>query len=188
VTTFHAGETVTVKLQETIYHPGYFRISIAETRAADATSKEFPDPALTDSENCHFDRAAVKTAPHDAVLADGLFMVSAQSSENRSLTQTITLPNKPCDKCTLQVVQVMEGHPASSCFYFHCAEIEILPAQGGEAAGSGGGAAMLPASSDDGGGCSVVQVAATNSRVAGWGVLGITWVFGRRRRNVRFRR
>src|SRR3954466_2567799 len=46
VTTFHAGETIKLQLQETVYHPGYFRVSFAPVAAADATSSEFPDPAL----------------------------------------------------------------------------------------------------------------------------------------------
>ncbi|HKP61318.1 MAG TPA: SCE4755 family polysaccharide monooxygenase-like protein, partial [Polyangiales bacterium] len=118
LTTFRAGETITVQLQETIYHPGYFRISIAETSAAEATTADFPDPALTDTENCHYDHAAVMTTPHGQVLGDGLFMASELSAENRSLMTQVKLPDKPCEHCALQVVQVMEGHPASSCFYF----------------------------------------------------------------------
>jgi hypothetical protein len=168
VTTFQAGETITVELQETIYHPGYFRIAIAETRAADATSAHFPDPALTDTENCYYDRAAVKTVPHDAVLADGLFMAEALSAENRSLTQQVKLPEEACEHCTLQVVQVMEGHPASSCFYFHCAEIQILAAEGG-----------TPAASSDGGGCSVAQLGARSSTGAAWWLLAIAWALWR---------
>src|SRR6187402_2422236 len=33
VTTFRAGETITVEWQATIAHPGYFRIALAENRA-----------------------------------------------------------------------------------------------------------------------------------------------------------
>ena len=168
VTRYHAGEKVTVKWQETIYHPGYFRIAIAKTRAADATAEDFPDPPLTDTENCHYDQAAVQTMPHGDVLADGLFMASETSAANRSLMHEITLPDEPCESCTLQVVQVMEGHPAASCFYFHCADIEILPAdegagasgsggggRGGDEPGADGGGAGGPKSGSDDGGCSI---------------------------------
>jgi hypothetical protein len=177
VTTFHAGETITVELQETVYHPGYFRISIAPTLAADATSTHFPDPPLTDLADCHYDNAAVQTRPHDAVLADGLFMAADQNGSNRSLMQQVKLPSEPCDRCTLQVVQVMEGHPASSCFYFHCADIEILPADGDTT--------TTPASSHDSSGCSVAYAGDRSSTAAAWCVLGIASVFSRRRRSRR---
>jgi hypothetical protein len=181
-TTFHAGETITVEWQETIYHPGYFRISIADTSAAQATTDDFPDPALTDAMNCHYDRAAVMTTPHDDVLADGLFMADAVSGENRSLMQRVKLPDEPCENCTLQVVQVMEGHPASSCFYFHCAEIEILPHDGAGAAGTSGPTTTPPASSDDGGGCSIAHAGVRSSAGAFWFLLGVAWALWARTR------
>jgi hypothetical protein len=161
VTTFHAGETISVEWQETVYHAGYFRISLAPVSPADATSADFPDPALTDTENCHFDHALVQTQPHDNVLADGLHMASDQNGSNRSLTAEVKLPSEPCEHCTLQLVQVMEGHPASSCFYFHCAEIEVVAADnsGSSDAGisPGGGSAGKDDHDppDDDGGCAI---------------------------------
>jgi hypothetical protein len=172
VTTFHAGETISVQLQETVYHPGYFRIALAKTHAADATTTDFPDPPLSDPDNCLFDKAAVKTGAHDNVLADGLFMVEEQSAPGRSLMQDVKLPNEPCDDCTLQIVQVMEAHPAQSCFYFHCADIKILPADGG--------ASATPATDD--GGCAVANAGVAGSSAAWWATLGIGAVLYRRRR------
>src|SRR5690349_1352354 len=97
VTAFHAGETITLEWQETTYHPGYYRISLAQTAAASATAANFPDPPLTDRQDCHYDRAAVPTGPHDNVLADGLYMASELDGPNRSFTQQVTLPNTPCE-------------------------------------------------------------------------------------------
>lgn len=179
VTTFHAGETITVDLEETVYHPGYFRISLAPVSAASATTKDFPDPPLTDTVNCHYDNAAVKTVPHDDVLADGLFMASAQNAENRRLTHEVKLPNQPCEHCTLQIVQVMEGHPASSCFYFHCAEIKIVAAEGAAGASAG---TVTPAGSNESSGCSVAQVRSRNALTAAWCAIGFAAVLYRRRR------
>ena len=145
VTSYRAGETITVKWLETVYHPGYFRIALARTSAAEATTADLPDPPLTDPVACYYDRSAVPTAPHGDVLADGLFMAEEISAEGRMLMHEVTLPDEPCERCTLQVVQVMENHGGESCFYFHCADIEILPAQGGAsgmgAAGEGQSAA-----------------------------------------------
>jgi hypothetical protein len=185
VTTFHAGETITVQWQETVYHPGYFRISLAPVAAADATSADFPNPALTDPDNCHYDPAAVQTVPHDNVLADGLYMVDAQSGTNRSLTQDVKLPDAPCDHCTLQIVQVMEGHPAASCFYFHCADIQVLPAESGSAGGAAGaGAAGSAAASHESSGCAVAGGGrARGSKTAAGCLLLAAWAFERRRRS-----
>jgi Lytic polysaccharide mono-oxygenase, cellulose-degrading len=184
VTTFHAGETITVELQETVYHPGYFRISVAPTSAADATSADFPDPPLTDPVDCHYDHAAVQTHPHEDVLADGIFMAAEQNGTNRSLRQEVKLPSEPCESCTLQVVQVMEGHPASSCFYFHCADIKILPASGSAGSGTAGGTAGTSGTGGktDSGGCSVARAGARSSTAAAWCLLGLASVFYRRRR------
>jgi hypothetical protein len=145
VTTFTAGQTVVLQLEETIYHPGYFRVSLARTRAAGATTADFPNPALTDPVDCHYDAKAVATGAHDNVLADGLFMAEGQDGTNRSLMPSIKLPDEPCEECSLQVVQVMEGHPGSSCFYFHCADIRIVaaPALGPTDAGSTADAGRL---------------------------------------------
>jgi hypothetical protein len=187
VTTYRAGETIAVRWEETIYHPGYFRIALARTRAADATSADFPDPPLTDPVGCYYDRAAVQTAPHGDVLADGLFMAEAISADNRTLMQEVTLPDEPCEACTLQVVQVMEGHGGESCFYFHCADIEILPAAGGTPGTSGTGAAGTadgPPSGkqDDGAGCSVAPANAFSSPATAALLLTLTFVLRRNRR------
>jgi hypothetical protein len=180
-TTFKPGETISVEWQETVYHAGYWRISFAPKAPADVTSTDFPDPALTELENCHYDKSMVKTSPHDNVLADGLFMVDEQSGTGRSLKQEIKLPDQPCEHCTLQIVQVMEGHPASSCYYFHCAEIKIAPAQGMSAAASGSGAAEPPAAHEDSGGCTVARVGAGSLAPLAWfALLGLA--FARRRR------
>ncbi|MEY4511171.1 MAG: hypothetical protein RLZZ450_3293 [Pseudomonadota bacterium] len=126
VTSFSPGQTVTLELEETVYHPGYFRVSLARTTAARATTMDFPNPPLTDPVDCHFDAKAVATGAHGNVLADGLFMIEGQEGTNRSLKPSVTLPDEPCADCTLQIVQVMEGHPGSSCFYYHCADIKIV--------------------------------------------------------------
>lgn len=136
VTEVHAGDTITVKIQETVYHPGYFRIALAEKR------DDFTIPAVDNPMSCAFDLNKVPTGAHDNVLADGLFKVESMSGSNRMLMQDVKLPDKACDKCTLQVVQVMLNHGLNSCYYYHCADLKILPAgaTGSAAAGSGGSA------------------------------------------------
>ena len=47
-TSFHAGDTIDIEAQETVHHPGYFRVSLAETTAADAAmaSDKIPGTAF----------------------------------------------------------------------------------------------------------------------------------------------
>jgi hypothetical protein len=124
-TTFHAGETITVQWMTTIPHPGYMRIALAANRA------DFKDPPLDDATQCSFNLASVPKAPHDNVLVDGI--------DPTKTMQQVTLPNTPCDKCTLQVIDVMQDHGGGSCFYYHCADIKILPAGATGTGGTGGG-------------------------------------------------
>jgi hypothetical protein len=147
VTTVHAGDTISVEVQETVYHAGYWRISLAADRST------FTDPPLTDTSACTFDLDSVPTGAHDNVLMDGLDKTSAASGSNRHLTHQVTLPDQPCDKCTLQVIQVMMDHGPPNCFYYHCADLKILPATG--AAGSGAGGAGASGTSAGAGGTSV---------------------------------
>jgi hypothetical protein len=185
-TTFRAGETITVRMDETIYHPGYFRISLAKTSAAKATTEHFPDPPLTDPVDCHYDREAVPTGPHDNVLLDGLFTAEGEDGENRSLTQKVKLPDEPCDDCTLQIMQVMEGHPASSCFYYHCADIEIVAAAGSASDASDDDQRAGPAAESDG--CSLAFGSVSRSSTsAAWSLLSIAaacWLRRRARRTA----
>jgi MYXO-CTERM domain-containing protein len=190
VTTYQAGQTVNVQWNETVYHPGYFRIALAHKKPSDVTMDDLPNPPLTDSDECDYDKSAVPTTAHDNVLADGLFMVDDIAGMNRSLNQDVTLPDQPCDDCTLQVVQVMEKHGASSCFYFHCAEIKIVPAasgaagaagQAGSAPSAGSGAASRPAAASSGG-CSVATIGAGSSTALSWTLIVALWALRRRQR------
>jgi hypothetical protein len=150
VTTFHAGETIQVDIQETVYHPGYFRVALAENRA------DFKDPPLTNAQSCAADLDAVMMAPHDNVLVDGIAKTAA-SGTNRHIMQDVKLPDKPCDKCTLQVVQLMKDHGPPSCFYYHCADIKILPATDAGAGAGAGGSSGATAGSSAGAGAAAVS-------------------------------
>jgi MYXO-CTERM domain-containing protein len=131
VTTFNAGDMVNVTWQITVPHDGYFRISIAEKAAKNVTMADFPDPPFTNATQCSLDLAAVMKGPHDNVLMDGI--------DPTSTGQMVKLPNKPCDACTLQVIQVMKDHGPPNCIYYHCADIKVLAA--GATGGAGSGAA-----------------------------------------------
>lgn len=125
VTTFKAGETISVEWTETIGHPGYFRVALAENRA------DLKDPTHEVDGNCNVkDRSKILTGAHDNVLADGI-LIQANGGPARpgapNFKHQVTLPNKPCEKCTLQLIQFMENHPPG-CIYYHCADIKIVAA------------------------------------------------------------
>jgi hypothetical protein len=142
VTEFHAGDTIEVDWVDTIAHPGYFRIALAQNRS------DLKDPTIMQDASCNFDESMVPKTASGNVLADGIHFRTRNgfnAPAGTMFSQMVTLPNQPCDKCTLQVVQVMESdiQALSNCHYFHCADIKILPAgaptsTGGTGSGSGG--------------------------------------------------
>jgi len=135
VTQFHAGDTIEVDWVDTVAHPGYFRIALAENRA------DLKNPTIVQDSLCNFDESMVPTMASGNVLADGVHFRTRNgfnAPAGTMFSSMVTLPNQPCDKCTLQVIQIMENdlQSLSDCYYFHCADISILPA--GQGANTGG--------------------------------------------------
>src|SRR5450631_4294785 len=132
VTTFHVGDKVTFNWTETVPHDGHFRISLAVN-----SRDELKDPAVT-TMNSDGTAAAVAISTAYPVLADNLFPHTAASvSANKAYTYTVTIPNTPCAKCTLQLLQFMANHPLDPSYFYHqCADVTILGAGG--SGGSGG--------------------------------------------------
>ena len=74
--------------------------------------------------------------PVAPVLVDGLYPHTAASiTTPKAYSYDLKLPNTPCTRCTLQLVQFMNHHPYNmpgGYFYHHCADISIqLGADGG---------------------------------------------------------
>ena len=112
VTTVSAGSTLTVRWDNTVVHPGHFRISF------DADGQNFSIPAAVDD---------FYTDPN--VLADDI-----PSAPSGAATQTfdISLPDIECDHCTLQVLQVLTDHAPyttdenSDDLHFRCADLVLV--------------------------------------------------------------
>jgi hypothetical protein len=132
VTTLHVGDKVTFNWTETVPHDGHFRIALAIN-----SRDELTDPMVT-KKNSDGTAAEVATSTAYPVLADNLFPHTAASvSANKAYTYTVTIPNTPCTKCTLQLLQFMANHPLDPSYFYHqCADVTILGAGG---AGGGGG-------------------------------------------------
>lgn len=128
VTELASGATIEVVFDEYIDHPGHFRI------AFDADGDDdFRDPPCL--ENCvsRTDPAPVFATYSDpTVLLDGI----ADTRGGRTTIQ-VTLPDVECERCTLQVIQVMyDKRPITSPgndLYYQCADLVLRRATAPEA-------------------------------------------------------
>src|SRR5689334_20191994 len=66
VTEFHAGDTIEIDWVDTIAHPGYFRIALANDR------NDFKNPTIVQDATCNFDESMVPKTASGNVLADGI--------------------------------------------------------------------------------------------------------------------
>lgn len=123
VTTFQVGQTITVTIDEKIFHPGHYRISLGKNGPGDLPA----EPIVTPGANTPCGTAPVEATPTFPVLADGVF--EHQAPFNGPQTITVTLPpDVTCTNCTLQVLEFMSNHPLNNpggCYYHHCANIAI---------------------------------------------------------------
>ena len=122
------GSKLHIKIQETIYHPGHYRVALAVN-----SPTELPvDPEVTTKDSDKGPQsvsAAIQNPPRIPVLADGLFVHSTRPTGTMDPFETdVQLPNINCKKCTLQVVQFMADHGFNNpggYSYHHCAELQI---------------------------------------------------------------
>lgn len=189
VTTFQSGQTISITINETIFHPGHYRIALAENDPSELPAEPVVVPGATDCGS-----TTIMDPPVYPVLADGVLPHDAPF--NGPQTFEVTLPaDVTCEHCTLQVIQFMSDHALNNpggCFYHHCADIalqaEPVVSGGGGTGGTGGtggpggsensGAAGPSSSStggsggaggsgsgesDDGCGCSLPQTSAPGS-------------------------
>jgi hypothetical protein len=128
VTKAIGGQKLHIKVQETIYHPGHYRVALAVN-----SPTELPlDPEVTTKDSERGPQsvsATIQNPPKVPVLADGLFVHSTRPTGTMSPFETdVQLPNINCKKCTLQIVQFMAEHAFNNpggYSYHHCAELQI---------------------------------------------------------------
>ena len=120
VTTFEAGSTITITAEEYINHDGRMRVAF--------------DPEGADLADFN------QNILHDEA--------DPNEPSGRMWEFEVTLPSTPCESCTLQVIQVMNGNtttpvmdPAPMSTYYSCADIRLVapgtPLEGGGSGGSG---------------------------------------------------
>jgi len=169
-TAIQGGRTFTLKINETVYHPGFYRVALALHSRSELPA----DPAVTTTMVMNMPQSvsAVATDMAFPVIANNLF---ADHKAMGALEAQIKIPNVNCDKCTLQVIEFMAQHgpnPGGGYFYHHCADLKItadpsLPLEQGQggAGGSGGAGGAGPASA----GAAGVAGAAGSSTASGGG-------------------
>lgn len=106
-TVLEPGATITVTWNETIGHPGHYRISF------DRDGEDFTIPLSFED-----------TTQTENVLVDSI----ADQTGTGSYSQEITLPNEECENCTLQLIQMMTDKPPygdGNDIYFSCADLTL---------------------------------------------------------------
>ena len=146
VTSYQAGDVVTITIEETIFHPGHYRVALAMNDIS-----ELPEEPPVTPNNTDCGTAPIASPPVFPVLADGIFLHDQPFAGPQTID--ITLPaNVSCTSCTLQVIQFMSNHGLNNpggCYYHHCANISVESGQGSSTTGAGesGGEATTTASS-----------------------------------------
>ena len=126
VTELTGGTTLHLKLRETVFHPGHYRVALAPT--ADHLPAD-PETVTRDGPRGPISVSArIDAQPAAPVLADGLFQHTAPPAQDSFWETDLRVPNVDCEECVLQVIQWMAEHgynPDGGYTYHHCAAVRI---------------------------------------------------------------
>ena len=125
ITNVKGGTNLPLMVQETIYHPGHYRVALART---EALLPPDPDVKTVETEKGPRSQSAViQNPPVAPVLLDGIFAHTERSNQN--FEAEIPIPNISCPTCVLQVIEFMADHPGIAVDgghnYHHCAVLNI---------------------------------------------------------------
>jgi hypothetical protein len=125
VTSVKGGTNLPMMVQETIFHPGHYRVALARTAA-----QLPPDPVVTTvqtEKGVRSQSATIQNPPVAPVLLDGIFAHTERPMQNFEME--IPIPNINCPNCVLQVIEFMADHPGIAVdgghSYHHCAILNI---------------------------------------------------------------
>jgi hypothetical protein len=125
VTNVKGGTDLPLMVQESIFHPGHYRVALARTAA-----QLPPDPQVTVKETEKGPRSAaavIQNPPVAPVILDGIFAHTERPTQN--FEAMIPIPNITCANCVLQVIEFMADHPGIAVdgghSYHHCAVVNI---------------------------------------------------------------
>lgn len=142
VTVYEPGSTITVRWEEYLDHPSYYRVAFDVDGDDDfpvRSDMDAVDPSRDDPE---------AENPIGQVVLAYLYEDVPQSVYEMD----VTLPDVECDNCTLQLIQFMYdkvGNRQDDEYYFQCADIVLeyseAPGEGGAGGASGAaGGVRLP--------------------------------------------
>ncbi len=122
ITAVQAGQTITITITETIYHPGHYRVALAVNDRS-----ELPEEPIVTAGATPCGSVPIQDPPVFPVLIDGALRHTRPFSGPQTIQ--VTLPSDvTCDHCTLQVIEFMSDHALNvpgGCFYHHCADLSI---------------------------------------------------------------
>ena len=127
ITKVTGGSLLHLKVVETIYHPGHYRVALSVNSREELP----PDPMTFERVTDKGPRSVwgvIQSPPQLPVLADGLFPHYTKPATPATYEADIPLPNISCPKCTLQVIQFMAEHAYNQpggYSYHHCADLAI---------------------------------------------------------------
>jgi hypothetical protein len=128
VTAYKVGDTITITVNEVIFHPGHYRISLGNPSRSDLPAEP---PVTAGATPCG--TVPIEDPPVFPVLADNVFAHTTPFTSPQTTTVTLP-PGVSCTQCTLQVIEFMSDHGLNipgGCFYHHCANISIGPSDAG---------------------------------------------------------
>ena len=124
VTEVQGGSMMRLAINETVFHPGNYRVAIA--RKMNLLPGD-PEAVMKETDKGpRSDHAVIIKNPKPPVLLDNLW----ENRERRTgpIETEIKIPNIDCEGCLMQVIQFMEGHPGQregGFSYHHCAVLNI---------------------------------------------------------------
>jgi hypothetical protein len=136
VTKVTGGSKLHLKIQETIFHSGHYRVALAVNSRNELPPDPYTVEKYTDN-GVSSVWGQIQSPPQIPVIADGLFQHYPKPGEPASARlktpmppweTDIDLPNISCAKCTLQVIQFMANHvynQPGGYAYHHCADLAI---------------------------------------------------------------
>jgi MYXO-CTERM domain-containing protein len=178
VTAYAAGDTVTVTINETVTHPGHYRV-VLSTTGQDGLPAD--PPVTAGSTPCG--STEIQNPPVFPVLADGMLVHTAAFSGPQSFTFKLPSNVTCASNCVLQVAEFMSNHGLNvpgGCFYHHCANITIAAS-----GGAGGGGGSDAGTGESGGSDSGCGCAAGRGSVSALALLGMLALVAARRRRMR---
>lgn len=127
VTKVTGGSKLHLKVLETIYHPGHYRVALAVNSRTELPVDPITVERMTER-GPYSVWAAIQSPPQLPVIADGLFQHYTRPASPQTYEADLQLPNINCPKCTLQVIQFMAEHgynQPGGYSYHHCADLAI---------------------------------------------------------------